>query len=60
MTRIVIELLDGNIKVSLPEDPILALGLLEIAKTHVQKKLMGIEEKNQSRIIVPGSSGHFQ
>ncbi len=56
MPKIVIDLgPDGNIAVSLPEDPVLTLGLLEIAKTHVYRKLMGIEEKKKSLIIVPGN-----
>ena len=51
--KITIEFDGQNVKVSLPEDPVLSFGLLEVAKVHVQKKLMGLEEKDSSQILVP-------
>ena len=43
MHKITITFDGNNIQVKLPDDPVLALGLLEVAKMHVQKNIMGIE-----------------
>ena len=51
--KITIEFDGQNVKVSLPEDPVLCLGLLEVAKIKIQKKLMGLENKSPDQIIVP-------
>ena len=51
--KITIEFDGQNVKVSLPEDPVLCLGLLEVAKVRVKKKLMGFEEKPSSQILTP-------
>ena len=51
--KITIEFDGQNVKVSLPEDPVLCLGLLEVAKIKIQKKLMGFEEKSSGRILNP-------
>lgn len=54
MQKIIIELSpDGNIRVQMPQDPGMCLMLLEVAKVHAYKKLLGLDTEPEPKIIIP-------